>query len=195
MIGRMAKRGKGAAFTARDFAALGNRAAIDQALARLCRAGTIVRVRRGVYERPVLHPRFGQLAPELMEVVAAEMRSRAARWSPSGAYAANILGVSDQVPARMIILTDGRQDTFDVGRTKVLVRRTSARNLLGAGTRTGLAFQALRHLGKAHADGTVVRKLRSALTSSDRRRLVRLMPSMPTWMHGVVKAIATEAGE
>ena len=105
---------QGAAVPAAELRDLGERAAIDQALSRLTRQGAIRRVRRGLYELP----RIGKLLERTHRAVARRTRSRMGqknglRVLPSGAHAANLLGLSTQVPAKLVYYTNGRTRTLN----------------------------------------------------------------------------------
>src|SRR5436189_5230479 len=100
-------RGRGSVFVPADFLDLGSREAVDLALHRLARKGTIRRLARGVYDFPKEHPVFGLLSPSADTVARALAGRDRTRLQPSGAYAANILGLSEQVPAKAVFLTDG----------------------------------------------------------------------------------------
>jgi hypothetical protein len=101
ILSRIQAASPGQVFAPRQFLDLGSRDAIDQALSRQCRAGAIRKIARGLYDIPRDHPRFGRLAPS-SDAIANALKGRdAIRLQPSGAYAANILGLSDQVPVRL----------------------------------------------------------------------------------------------
>ena len=99
--------------------------------------GKIRRIRRGLFDIPRKHRLLGELSPDPMEVARSVMEGSHARWQASGAYAANLLGLSEQVPAKVVILTDGLAQTISLGKQQVIFRRTSPRNLIGGGISCG----------------------------------------------------------
>src|ERR1700733_15365655 len=108
IIGRIDRLGEGKAFSAKDFLDLASRTMIDVTLAELSNEGKIRRVRRGLYDRPAVNPSLGgALSPDIDE--AARAIARKQRWNivPDGAWAANLLGLSTQVPSKITYLTDG----------------------------------------------------------------------------------------
>jgi hypothetical protein len=105
----------GSAFTPRAFADLGSRAAVDQALSRLSKAGTIRRISRGVYDVPKNHPTLGPLSPDPDSVARAIADQSGYRLQPTPARAANALGLSSQVPAQIVYLIDGSSRKIKVG--------------------------------------------------------------------------------
>lgn len=104
-------RGKrpGWVFTPGDFADLGNDMVVRKALQKICDRGRIRRLSRGIYDNPKTHPELGTLAPSAEQIVKAISQRDHVRIQPSGAYAANLLGLTTQVPARLVFATDGGQ--------------------------------------------------------------------------------------
>ena len=106
MLKAIKNLGPGAVFVSSSFAEYGSKKAINSALSRLAKKGVIRRLARGIYDVPKEHPILGKLYPppeKIAEVIAAR---DCARIQPDGAFAANILGLSEQVPAKVVFLTD-----------------------------------------------------------------------------------------
>ncbi|MFI5401494.1 MAG: DUF6088 family protein [Planctomycetota bacterium] len=179
-----------AVFVPADFLDLGSRAAVDQTLSRLVRAGFLRRVARGIYDRPRHHPRLGALSPSLPLVAAAIARSTGSQLQVSGLLAANQLGVSTQVPARLAYLTDGPTRAIRVGSRMIEFRHASPRTLTGAGTAAGVVIQALRYLGRSGVTPEVVARVREALRHDDRSAVQRYVSRAPAWMRPPLLAIA-----
>jgi hypothetical protein len=191
-IMRMVRATKGAkTFSARDFSRLASSVAIRKALERLAKRGNLRRVRRGFYDRPRSHPILGQTAPDPMELARGIMRNSAAIWQVSGAYAANLLHLSDQVPARIVILTDGVPRKVALDKLTLDFRRAAPRNLLGAGKPAGLVLQALRHLRKAHVSPDIIARLRQQLDAATKADLDALSPDAPAWMRSLLLQITS----
>src|SRR5262249_51707677 len=122
-------RGRGSVFVPADFLDIGSRQAVDTALHRLAQKATIRRLARGVYDSPKEHTVLGPLQPSA-EVVARALAGRdRTRLQPAGAYAANALGLSEQVPAKAVFLTDGPSRTVKIGPMIIQLRRTTPRNM------------------------------------------------------------------
>lgn len=184
--------GPGYVFTPDDLLDLGTRAAVDQALSRLARAGEIRRLARGIYDVPQMHPRLGPLTPGPEAVAEALARRDAARLQVSGARAANALGLTSQVPGRVVYLTDGSPRTRRVAGQTVELRRATPRALAGAGTTAGAVIQALRHLGPERVDDAVVAHLVRTLSTDDRRAVGTLRRAAPGWLRPALARIAGE---
>ncbi len=185
-------RGRGSVFVPADFLDLGSREAIDIALHRLTRKGTIRRLARGVYDFPKQHPVLGQLSPSAEAVAKALAGRDRTRLQPTGAYAVNVLGLSEQVPAKVVFLTDGPSRTVKIGPTMIQFRRTTTRNMAAAGRLIGLMIQALRELGKEHVTRERREHLKRTLPPDKRRELLKDLRLAPAWMHPIIRELAEE---
>jgi hypothetical protein len=175
-----------------DFFDLGSREAVDLALHRLARKAMIRRLARGVYDFPREHPVLGQLSPTPGTVARALAGRDRTRLQPAGAYAANALGLSEQVPAKAVFLTDGPSRTVKIGQTTIQVRRTAPRNMAAAGRLSGLVIQALRELGHEHVTPERIQHLKRTLPADKRRELLKDLKLAPAWMHPIFRELADE---
>ncbi len=189
---RIYGRGRGCVFTPSEFLDLGSRGSIDQSLHRLTRLGTIRRTARGLYHYPESHPLLGEVAPSIEAVAKALAASEQVKLQPSGAYAANLLGLSEQVPAKVVFLTSGRARKVKLGKLVIELRPTTPRKVAAAGRTSGLVLTALRYLGKPHVTPERIAHLRKTLSAADRRQLLTDLPSAPAWLHPHLRAIAAE---
>ena len=177
-------------FAAGDFLDLGSRNTVDAALSRHARAGRIRKLARGLYDLPKRDPQLGLLMPSV-ELVAEALRGRdAVRLQPSGAYAANRLGLSDQVPMKVLFLTDGTPRRVRIGNLQIIIRQTTPRNMATAGRISGLVIQALRYLGQRHVDDRVVTTLRRRLSDADKRQLLKDIRFAPVWVANIMRVLA-----
>jgi len=188
----MARIQAGQVFAPRQFLDLGSREAVDQALSRHCRAGRLRKVARGLYDLPRSHPLFGGLAVSTEAVATALAGRDAIRLQPSGAYAANILGLSEQVPVKIVYLTDGPSRRIKVGEREILLKHTTPRNMATAGRVSGTVIQALRWLGRGHVDEKVVAILRRNLKPEDRATLLKDAHLAPAWIGAIFRRLADE---
>jgi predicted transcriptional regulator of viral defense system len=187
---RIYGHGRGAVFTPNDFLDLGGRDAVDKALSRLTARGVIRRLARGLYEYPREHPELGTLLPDLEKVAKALAGKHRIRLQPAGAYAANLLGLSEQVPAKIVFLTDGPSRTVKIGRQEIHLRRTTPRNMAAAGRLSGLLMQAFRSLGRQHITRQRLARLKLTLPAKERKQLIKDLPLAPTWMHPFFRELA-----
>jgi hypothetical protein len=192
---RVDKMGAGAVFTRADFLDLGTTDNIGVILARMQSAGKIRRIGRGLYESPRIHPVLGNLSPSPEAIVKATSRRTGNRLLPSGAQAANLLQLTEQVPALVVYQTDGASKIFKEGQRTIEFQHRSPRRMAAAGRMSGLVFAALREIGKANITSERVSALRKLLSRRDRRRLLKDLPLAPAWMHPHLRRIASEEGQ
>jgi hypothetical protein len=193
ILSRIYRRGRGSVYVPADFLDLGSYQAIKLTLHRLAKRGTIRRLARGIYDYPKQHPKLGDLSPSA-ETIAQALAGRArARLQPAGAYAANILGLTEQVPAKVVFLTDGLSRMAKVGPMTIQLRRTTPRNMAGAGRLSGLLIQAFRELGKEHVTPERIKHLKRTLPSDKRRELPKDIKFAPAWMHTIFRTLAEES--
>jgi len=114
------------------------------------------------------------------------------RLQPFGGYAANLLRLSDQVPARIVFLTDGRPRKVRYGNQTIELRRAMPRMMAAAGRMTGLVIDGLRYIGKTNVTPERVAHLRELLSLEDRRQLIEDILLAPAWMHPHFRAITHE---
>ena len=180
----------GAVFTASDFIDLGSRDAVDKVLSRQSRNGIIRKLARGLYDYPRHDPQLGPLSPSI-DTIAKTLQARdAIRLQPSGAYAANLLGLSDQVPMKIVFLTDGSPRRIQLGKLQMILKRTTPRNMVTAGRISGLVIQALRHLGQRHVDDKVLAILRRQLDDTDKAQLLKDRKHAPAWVANILQRLA-----
>lgn len=179
---RIASQGEGWVFTPSDFADVGSRTAVASALMRYAAAGQIRQLSRGFYDRPRQHPVLGVLWPDVAQVAQALERKDGLRLQPAGAYAANMLGLSEQVPAQVVYLTDGPSRQVAVGPTLIALKRTTPKNMACAGRLSGLLIQALRFLGEVHVSPERIAHVRRSLPAEQRAKLTADLAYAPAWM-------------
>lgn len=192
ILSRIYGLGRGAVIVPGHFLDLGSRRAVDLTLHRLAKKGTVRRLARGLYHYPKTHPKLGVLLPSVEAIAKALTGKDRLRLQPAGAYAANLLGLSEQVPARIVFLTDGASRAVKVGPTQIALRRTTPRNMAAAGRLSGLLIQAFRHLGQVHVTPARIAHLRKTLPAPERRKLRKDLPLAPTWMHPLFRALTAE---
>ncbi len=189
IFSRIIGKKKGWVFTPSHFLDLGNRAAIDQSLSRLVRSGGIRRLARGLYNYPQYHPDFGVLPANVDRITKALAEKDNLKLQPTGAYAANLLGLSDQVPAKVVFLTDGNARIVRLGKLSIRFKKTTPKNMATAGRVSGLVIQALRYLKQKHVDDKIIRILRRRLSNEDKRQLINDIRFAPAWVGAIFQRL------
>ena len=190
ILKRIRRRGHGSILVPSDFIDLGSRQAVDLSLHRMAKAGSIRRLARGVYDFPERHPVLGLLSPSAEAVAKAIAGRDQTRLQPAGAYATNLLSLTEQVPAKVVFLTDGPSRTVKIGPMTIQLRRTTPRNMAASDRLIGLLIQAFRELGKDHVTPGRVAHLKRRLPAPERRDLVKDLKLAPVWMHPILRDLA-----
>jgi hypothetical protein len=179
-------------FTPFDFLDLGSPHSVGMALTRMMRSGEVRRLARGLYDVPRTHPVLGDLLPTADDIAQALARRDGATVQPARAMAANLLSLSEQVPARAVYQTDGPSHTVKVGTLTVRLEKRPPRQVRGRSPMSSLVFAALRSLGQRNVSRARIAHLRDTLSATDRRQLLRDLPLAPAWMHAYLRFIAGE---
>lgn len=190
ILDRICGHGRGWTFTPDTFLDLGNRATVGSSLSRHKKKGTIRQLARGIYDYPATHPQLGLLAPSIDAIAKALAGRDATRIQPSGAYAANLLGLSQQVPMKAVFLTDGPSRKVRIGNQEIILKRTTPRNMATAGKVSGLVIQALRHLGPSHVNDSMISQLRQQLNDKDKELLLKDIRYAPAWIGAMMRKVA-----
>jgi len=172
----------GEPFTTRRFLSLGSRAAVDQTLTRMVKAGLLSRPARGVYVRPKTNFYIGEVPPEPLKVAETIAKELGAVVQVHGAEAVRRMGLSTQVPIKPVFYTSGPARRFKLGKMEVLLKHISPRKLYLAGYPAGIALTALWYLGKKSVSPVTIAKIRSRLTAQEYERLRSAKFMMPEWM-------------
>jgi hypothetical protein len=171
-----------------DLLDLGSRPAVKQSLSRLARAGTIQRVGHGLYA----WPRYSQLLKEAVpppvdQLAKAWARRHALRIIPFGAHAANLLGLSTQVPAKYVYYTNGRSRQAVLGGVRVKFLNRGPRTMNVEGELPAMLFQALKYLGAHGVTPQIMSRLRRLLRVRDRADIRRSLGLAPVWMRPILE--------
>jgi hypothetical protein len=173
-----------------DFLDLGSPHSVGMTLTRMVRSGSLRRLARGLYDVPRQHPLLGELQPTADEIAQALARRDGARVQPAQAMAANLLNLSEQVPARAVYETDGPSRTVTIGSLTIQLKHRPPRQVRSASPMSNLVFAALRSVGKATVSEARIAHLRETLSAKDRAALLTDLPLAPAWMHPHLRFIA-----
>jgi hypothetical protein len=171
---------EGALIKAKELLHLGSRSAVDQALRRLKERQELMSIDRGIYVRPV-RTRFGTRAPSADKVIESFAATGAETVVPHGAAAANALGLTTQVPTKLVYLTSGRSRKLKLGAQTVEMKHAPPWMLLPSHLAAGEAVRALEWIGERRATEALT-ILRRRLPSSTMDELLAVRSALPEWM-------------
>ena len=194
-ISRIYGRGRGWAFSPNDFVEDFSRDQIENALAGLCREGKIRRVCRGVYDYPKYSELLQQeLSPDFDQVAQAFARKFNWRIQPSGDVALNLLGLSTQVPGRLVYLSDGPNRQYDIGNYTLEFKKSALKDVGFKYRESGLIVQALKSLGQEMVDESVIATLRKQLDETTCKRVLKDTVTATGWVYEMIKRVCGERG-
>lgn len=182
----------GQAMLARDFLTFGPRDAVDQSLVRLVRRGELVRVGRGVYARPVIHPVLGEVPLPVQEILRAYTERSGAKVQIAGAAAVNLLGLSTQVPVGTHYYTDGATHRLTRGKQVIYLQHVNPKVLVCAGTAAAPFLSCLYFLGRKGVTDDTIAQLAERLTPEVREALLPALPQMIGWMRDLLTPLSAE---
>jgi hypothetical protein len=178
---------RGKIFFANDFAAFGNYKAYSKALERLAKQGEIMRVSRGIYAIPQKNELLGILTPSFDSVVNAIVKRDKAKIIPTGLFAENVLGLSTQVPMKAVYLTDGTPRKLMIGKTALIFKKTTPKNLATKGKISGLAIQALKSIRKDRITDDEIDKVVDLLKKEKPQHLAHDIKLAPIWIKEIMR--------
>jgi hypothetical protein len=182
------KRAKpGTLFFPDQFKELAENAAIRKAIQRLTDNGKIVRLSQGMYVIPKESQLFGLVLPGAEEVARAIAKRDRARIIPTGVQALNLLGLSTQVPMKIVYLTDGAARIVKVGKQTIKFKKTTPKNLAAKGPVSSLIIQALKAIGNGKATESELDKIKQLLKREKRENIIHDIRLAPAWIADILK--------
>jgi len=187
VIFKIKKAKRGSLFFTEDFLSFGSAKAVAKALERLVIKEMISRVARGIYARLETDPVFGVLKPSTEVIAQAIAKRDKARIIPTGSLALNALGLSTQIPMNAVYLTDGAARKIDLGKRKIIFKKTSPKNLSAIGQISSLVIQAAREIGKDHISEKEKQIIIDHLKNEDPYRLEHDIKLAPEWIRIIMR--------
>lgn len=182
---------RGWAFSKIDFLDLGSDADIRKALSELAVKGTIRRVLRGVYDYPRISKLLNsEMGPDLDQLARALARRSGWRIQPSENTALNLLGLSTQVPAQSVYLSDGPSKTYEVGKQQLVFKKRTLKESVFKHKESELVVQALKALGKERIDEEILQKLAGTWMPTMWKKILRDTKTAPAWVSDMILNIS-----
>jgi hypothetical protein len=180
----------GSVFILSDFSDLAEPDAVRKAITRLENDGTLTRVMRGVYYKPKHSEMLGEnVAPHPDDVAHALARNYGWTIAPCGDTAMNLLGLSEQVPANWVYVSDGPYREYGYGQATLKFKRTAKKELSNMSSKSALIVQALKTCGKDGVTLKVVSQLRRVTTPDERKTLLAETQYATSWIYETIKEV------
>ncbi|MCK9499138.1 MAG: DUF6088 family protein [Bacteroidales bacterium] len=171
-----------------NFLNLGNPENIKKALYRLTNEKKIlIRLAHGIYLYPKIDEELGILYPSTEEIAEAIAKRDKARIIPTGIYALNRLGLSTQVPMKIVYLTDGSARNIKIGKRTISFKRTTPKNLMTKGEISTLVIQALKEIGKENVTDEILKQLKTVLKKEMQENIFHDAKLAPAWINNILK--------
>lgn len=183
---RLQDMAKGSVLFVDNFLDLGNPESIKKALLRLKEKDFLVRLAHGIYLYPKIDKELGILFPSTEEIAKAIARRDKARIVPTGIQALNRLGLSTQVPMKVVYLTDGAARSIKIGKRTITFKKTSPKILLATGEISTLAIQALKAIGQNKVDDDTLNKINTILKKETQENILHDAKLAPAWINKIL---------
>ena len=189
VISRIDGHGRGSVFYSGDFKDLTTADNVNHILGRLTQKGKLKRLCPGIYYFPKKSPLLGVLSPRIDKVAAAVARKNNMKILISESLAANLLGLTMQVPAKNIFLTDGKSKTVKID-NQIIYFKHAAPKVMGLNKRkSGIVAQTLKFFGKDRIDSTIIDNLKQSIPETIKKDLPKCKPFVPDWTCSVIDKI------
>lgn len=189
ILNKIKSKKRGWVFCAKDFHSLGSRNTIDKTLSRLADDQIIIRLTRGVYYFPIIQQNIGIIPPDMNAVAKAIADNAGITIYPSGATSANMLGLSNQVPAQNIYWTHGKSITRYVGKNSIQFKHTKINPTPNTPTIVVMVLNALNYIGKNKVDDSVIKQCSKHLNDNDKKSLQKMSPMVSGWIANFIPKI------
>jgi hypothetical protein len=184
---KIKKAKRGTLFFSDNFASLGDAETVRRTLSRLVEKGELDRVASGIFVRPQMDKIIGKITPKIEDIADAIARRDKAKIVPTGAYALNRLGLSTQVPMKIVYLTDGSARNIRVGNYTISFIRTSPKNVAAIGKISRLAIQALKSIGEKNVRQEEIEQIQKALLQEKKVYLEHDLRVAPAWIKKIIR--------
>jgi hypothetical protein len=177
---------RGTIFFPEQFDSLGSSESIRQSLSRICKEGTIIRLSKGVYLYPYIDEELGVLFPSIERIAKAIAKRDKSRIQPTGLYALNKLGLSTQVPMKVIFHTDGMPRKISVGQQEIVFLKMAPKNFAFKGEITPLMVAALKEIGKNKITDNELQIIKKSLQMESKETLTADVYVAPQWITDIL---------
>jgi len=189
VVSRINGYGRGSVFYSGDFIDLGTAKTVNRILERLSQKGKLKRLSPGIYYFQKKSQLLGDLSPRIDKVSAAVARKNNMKILISESLAANLLGLTTQVPAKNIFLTDGKTKIVKVDKQTIFFKHSSPKVMGLSKRKSGIVAQALKFFGKDRIDSNIIDNLKQNLPNSTKADLPKCKPFVPDWIRTVIDKI------
>ena len=191
---RISSANPGTVFVPSDFFDIAEAVKINMCLSRLKENGELVSIMRGIFAKPRYSALLKKNVPPYSDDIAKAI-ARNYGWTiiPCGDTALNILGLSAQVPAVWLYVSDGPYKKYNAAGVTLQFKHTDSKNEIAAVSyKTALIVQALKALGKGGVEDHHIQHLSTILSQEEKDEMLAESQRITAWVYEMIKRICTE---
>jgi len=184
----------GSVFIPSDFFDIADASKINKCLTRLEETGELLRVMRGIYVKPRFSELLNKVVPPRSDDIAKAI-ARNYGWTivPCGDTALNLLGLSTQVPAVWLYVSDGPYKNYEADGMTLKFKHTDNKNeIINISYKTALVVQALKALGKSNVTDKELRSISKLLTKNEKAQMLMEAKRVTAWVYELIRKICRE---
>lgn len=180
-----------AIFFISDFSDLGSPETIRKLLTYATMEGLLEKVGQGIFVKPK-DSRFGRIPVPAESVAQAIAERDRSEILPTGSTAANIIGLSTQVPMNLSYITTGSTRTVEVGNRRISFKHASPKNFACKGKAMCIIIQGLREVGEKELADSQYAAIKNFINKMDDPYLEEDLLLAPVWMQRIIKKLQNE---
>lgn len=177
---------RGTLFFPDSFSSLGSSDAVRSALVRLCQNNILIRVAQGIYYYPKVDTKWGSgLIPPSVEEIALGIAARdKIRIAPTGSYVLYQLGLSTQIPANVVFITDGSQRRVSIGKGRgIFFKHSSNMRMFAFQSKLmALIVAAMREIGEENVSKEHISIIKNHLAQVNQDDYSHDVQLAPIWV-------------
>jgi predicted transcriptional regulator of viral defense system len=174
--------GEGRIYFAEDFIDIANNEQVRLALSRLTKEGFLLRLGQGIYVYPKVDSLIGKVRPSLEDIAHAIAKRDQIIIKPTGAYVLNKLGLSTQVPMKVVYLTNGLSRKIKIGKNTITFINTTQKKMAYKGQKSAYVIQALEDIDEPTLSSFVTEQLKELINQEDYQTFMYNLKLAPRWI-------------
>ena len=190
---RIESKKQGVFIFSSDFVDIATPENVTKVLQRMMKAGKIIRVCQGVYYYPRIDTKYGLgvIKPTTTEIALAIAKRDGVDIFPTGSYALHALGLSTQVPANAVFITNGSPRKINIGRKKDILFKHSdnAHNFEYKSKEMQLVVAALKEIGKGLATEEELTIIKEIVDRVPENQFKHDLALAPNWIIKLIKTL------
>ncbi|WP_434323700.1 DUF6088 family protein [Mycoplasma capricolum subsp. capricolum] len=183
----------GKVFISNDFLDIASNETVRRTLNKLVNENKIKRIMNGFY----YNPEYSELIHEYEMFTINELAFSIARkynWeiAPFGIACLNILGLSTQVPAKMIYVSNGKNKTYKIQKREIEFKKVNNKEISNMSLKTKIVIQAIKEIGKNELNQKDINKIQNQLSDTEKQNLLKEAKNTTAWIYEYIKKICKE---